>query len=55
MVPVNRPMRQALATLVLFVCTVVPTCWIAVVAWRINRPGHLRDVEIELGARSVSR
>ncbi len=49
MVPVNRPMRQAVATLVLFVVTVVPTCWIAVLAWRINRPGHVRDVEIELG------
>ena len=49
MVPVNRPVRQALATLILFVSTVVPTVWIAAVAWRINRPGHVRDVEIELG------
>jgi hypothetical protein len=49
MVPVNRPVRQALATLALFLLTVVPTIWIATVAWRINRPGHVRDVEIELG------
>ncbi len=49
MVPVNRPVRQALATVALFVSTVVPTVWIAAVAWRINRPGHIRDVEIELG------
>jgi hypothetical protein len=51
MVPVNRPMRQALATLALFLSTVVPTAWIAAIAWRINRPGHIRDVEIELGGR----
>jgi hypothetical protein len=49
MVPVNRPARQALATFALFLLTVVPTIWIAAVAWRINRPGHVRDVEIELG------
>jgi hypothetical protein len=49
MVPVNRPIRQGLATLVLFAVTVVPTGWIAAMAWRINRPGHVRDVEIELG------
>jgi hypothetical protein len=49
MVPVNRPMRQALATLVLFLSTVMPTVWIVAIAWRINRPGHVRDVELELG------
>jgi hypothetical protein len=27
----------------------LPTVCVAVVAWRINRPGHIRDVEIELG------
>lgn len=51
MVPVNRPARQALATLVLFGLTVVPTVWVAAIAWRINRPGHVRDVEVELGHR----
>ena len=29
--------------------TVVPTGFVAATAWRINRPGHVRDVEIELG------
>ncbi len=51
MVPVNRPARQAVATLVLFGLTVVPTAWVAAIAWRINRPGHVRDVEVELGHR----
>ncbi|MHB1557668.1 MAG: hypothetical protein ACYC61_09330, partial [Isosphaeraceae bacterium] len=51
MVPVNRPARQAVATLVLFALTVVPTAWVAAIAWRINRPGHVRDVEVELGHR----
>ncbi len=51
MVPVNRPARQAVATLVLFGLTVVPTAWVATIAWRINRPGHVRDVEVELGHR----
>jgi hypothetical protein len=49
MFPLNRPSRQGLATLALFLLTVVPTIWIAATAWRINRPGHIRDVEIELG------
>lgn len=51
MVPVNRPARQAVATLVLFGLTVVPTAWVVAIAWRINRPGHVRDVEVELGHR----
>ena len=49
MFPLNRPFRQALATLALCVFTVVPTILVAAMAWRINRPGHVRDVEIELG------
>src|SRR3954453_7345913 len=49
MFPLTRPFRQALATLALVVLTVVPTGFVAVMAWRINRPGHVRDVEIELG------
>jgi hypothetical protein len=51
MFPLNRPSRQGLATLALFLLTVVPTIWIAATAWRINRPGHIRDVEIELGRK----
>ena len=49
MFPLTRPMRQTLATIVLFGLTVVPTGLVASFAWRINRPGHVRDVEIELG------
>lgn len=49
MFPLTRPYRQALATLAMFVLTVVPTGYVLLTAWRINRPGHVRDVEIELG------
>jgi hypothetical protein len=48
MFPVTRAFRQAAATVALFVLTVLPTGFVAAVAWRINRPGHVRDVEIEL-------
>jgi hypothetical protein len=49
MFPVTRPMRQTLATFLLVALTVVPTGFVAAIGWRINRPGHVRDVEIELG------
>src|SRR6516165_8698201 len=49
MFPVTRPFRQGLATLALVVLTVLPTAFVAAWAWRIHRPGHIRDVEIELG------
>ena len=49
MFPLTRPLRQTLATIALFVLTIVPTGAVATIAWRINRPGHVRDVEIELG------
>ena len=49
MFPVTRPVRQTLATLLLFTLTVLPTGFVAAIGWRINRPGHVRDVEIELG------
>jgi hypothetical protein len=49
MFPVSRPFRQGLATLALVVLTVLPTAFMAAWAWRIHRPGHIRDVEIELG------
>ncbi len=29
--------------------TILPTAFVAAYAWRVNRPGHIRDVEIELG------
>jgi hypothetical protein len=49
MFPLTRPLRQTLATIALVGLTVIPTGVVATIAWRINRPGHVRDVEIELG------
>jgi hypothetical protein len=49
MFPLTRPVRQTMATVILIGLTLVPTGLVAAFAWRINRPGHLRDVEIELG------
>jgi len=48
MFPVTRPVRQALATLAVVAVTIAPTGYVGLLAWRINRPGHVRDVEIEL-------
>jgi len=45
----RRPYRQALATVGLVVLTVLPTVYIAGTAWQINRSGHLREVESEIG------
>ncbi len=49
MFPLTRPFRHGLATAALFVSTILPTVFVALHAWRIHRPGHIRDVEIELG------
>ena len=49
MFPLTRPFRQGLATAAILVFTVLPTAFVALYAWRVNRPGHIRDVEIELG------
>lgn len=49
MLTLTRPQRQGLATLGLLLATVAPTAYVATLAWKINRPGHLRDVEVELG------
>src|SRR5271166_3140153 len=49
MFPLTRPVRQSLATGALLMFTVLPTALVSLYAWRINRPGHIRDVEIELG------
>jgi hypothetical protein len=49
MFPLTRPFRQGLATGALLLLTVLPTILVVMYAWRINRPGHIRDVEIELG------
>ncbi len=50
MFPLTRPQRQVLATLALVFLTVVPTLYVVGTAWRINRKGHLREVESELGS-----
>ncbi len=52
MLALTRPQRQALVTLILVGTTVVPTIYVGLTAWRINRPGHVRDVEVEIG-RSI--
>lgn len=49
MFPLTRPVRQGLATVLLVCFTVLPTGLVGLYAWRINRPGHIRDVEIEMG------
>lgn len=49
MFPLTRPVRQGLATAALVVFTILPTAFVGFQVWRINRPGHVRDVEIELG------
>ena len=51
MLSLSRPHRQLLFTIGIVAATVVPTALVAVAAWTINRPGHLRDVEADLGRR----
>ena len=51
MLSLSRPHRQVLFTIGIVAATMVPTALVAVAAWTINRPGHLRDVEAELGLR----
>jgi hypothetical protein len=52
MLPLTRHQRQAIVTLSLVVLTIVPTAYVALTAWRISRPGHVRDVEVEI-SRSI--
>jgi hypothetical protein len=49
MFPLTRRFRQTISTTLLLALTVFPTAIVAAIAWRINQPGHIRDVEIELG------
>ena len=51
MFPVTRPLRQTVSTVLLIVLTALPTLAIGTIAWRINQPGHVRDVEVELGRK----
>ncbi len=47
----TRPRRQVLATLAVLLATVVPTVFVVSVVFQVNRPGHLREVEAEIGRR----
>lgn len=48
MLTLTRPYRQGLATLFLLVTSVVPTVIVTANVWRIARPGHVRDQEVEI-------
>src|SRR5262249_2328994 len=43
--------RQVLATLALVAFTVAPTAYVSWAVWRVNQPGHVREVEAEAGRR----
>jgi hypothetical protein len=49
MFPLTRLKRQVLASVLTVLLTIVPTAYVAVTAWRIRQPAHLRAVEVELG------
>jgi hypothetical protein len=51
MFPLTRPARQVAATAALLALTVAPTGYVALTAWRVNRPSHAREVEAEVGRR----
>lgn len=51
MLPLNKPYRRVLATMVVVAATVVPTGMVASLAWRVNGPGYARAVETELSQR----
>jgi hypothetical protein len=51
MFPVSRPLRQTVSTFLLLILTVLPTLAIGTIAWKINQPGHVRDVEVDLGRK----
>jgi hypothetical protein len=51
MFPLTRPLRQTVSTIVLLLLTVIPTAFVTAIAYRINRPGHIRDVEVELSRK----
>ena len=51
MLTLTRVQRQIVATFALLAGSVAPTCYVGWLAWTVNRPGHVRDLEIELGRR----
>lgn len=48
MFALTRPQRQILATLAMLGFAVAPTAWVAAWVWRVNQPGHVREVEAEI-------
>lgn len=44
----SRPHRQVLLTLAIALTTIAPTGYVAVTAWRVNRPAHRLEVAAEL-------
>ena len=49
MFPLPRPARSIAVTLLLVLLTVVPTFGGLAFIWKVKQPGHLRDMETELG------
>jgi hypothetical protein len=45
---VKRPTRQAFSTMALVCFTILPTLYVTITVWRVNRPWHVREVESEL-------
>ncbi len=45
----TRPQKQGVATLVVILISIVPTGLVGLQAWYVNRPGHVHDVQVELG------
>ena len=49
MFPLPRPARSIAVTLLLAITTIVPTIGVFAYIWKVNQPGHLREVETALG------
>ena len=47
----TRPHRQVAATLALALFTIAPTVWVTRTVLAVARPGHVREVEAEIGRR----
>ena len=48
MISISRPHRQMAATAFVVVAMILPTIGTLWWAWTVNRPGHIRDVEVRL-------
>jgi hypothetical protein len=48
MFPWDQTKRRVLATFVLVIASICPVVVVAVSVWSLTRPGHLRDVEVEV-------